>query len=571
MTRIKITIVAIIILFLFLFAAVFNITVIESRKYRLLSQKNCIRLLPQMGSRGKILDREGNILATSKLSYDFMVLPQSQSQLQKIFDEAGRVLSVNPKNLRDAYRKGFYASTVPVTIAKNVGPKRAIVLGELKQDYPGVIIQPNPVRDYPNGRTAAHALGYLNEIDRWRLTKLEDYGYKKRDIIGFGGIEEKYDYYLRQEEGGLSIEVDHVGRLVRVLGFKSPRNGKDIQLTLNLKIQKIVDDNLAGRKGCVIIMDPNSGEVLALASGPNFSPLDFSERNNAAINSYFNNRDSPMLNRAISGTYPPGSVFKPVVAAAALEDKKINLNTTFLCKGSTLVGRKQFNCWSVHNEQNLIEALQHSCNVFFYRTGLLIGPQSMHDYALKFGFSRPTGFELPYETSGYIPSPLLRRIHQFRKWYNGDTANLSIGQGDVLVTPLQIARMMAVFANNGYLVTPYIVKAIDGRDISVYQRRLMNIGVKKETLNAVKEGLKRVVSQTTGTGNVLSGLPVAVAGKTGTAQASGGNSHAWFAGYFPVKNPKYVVCVFIERGGPGYTSCVVARSIIEAMANQGLI
>ncbi|MCX5703130.1 MAG: penicillin-binding transpeptidase domain-containing protein, partial [Candidatus Omnitrophica bacterium] len=379
------------------------------------------------------------------------------------------------------------------------------------------------------------------------------------------------DYYLRQEEGGLSIEVDHKGRFVRTLGFRPPRNGRDIQLTLSLKIQKIVEDKLGDRKGCVIIMDPDTGEIIAMVSSPSFNPSAFVDKSSSSLSYLFNNPDAPLINRAISAAYPPGSTFKAIVATAGLETKKINLSTTFLCKGSIFVGKQEFACWNIHNQQSLIPAIAHSCNVFFYKTGLLIGPWAIHDYAVKFGLSRPTSFELPYEASGFLPSPLWRKINRFRNWFDGDTVNLSIGQGDVLVTPLQMVRMMAVFANRSFLVTPYIVKAVDGRDISLYQRKITHFPIKTSTIDYIRQGLRGVVLDAAGTANVLSSLAVPVAGKSGTAQAPPGQAHAWFIGFFPFKNPRFTICVFLERGGPGYFSCVLAKQIIEAMLSEGLI
>ena len=558
-------------IFLLLIFGLLNLQVIHGGAYRELGNKNCIRLVAQDGSRGRIIDREGNIIADSKLTYDLMLLPQDALQQEKIISSSSRILHKSVKDLKNAFNNGFISSSVPVTIARNISIKEAIALDELKVDLPAIIVQPNPIRHYPNSRLASHVLGYVSEIDRWRLTKLEDYGYKTKDIVGFGGVEERYDYYLRQEEGGISFEVDHRGKFIRTLGFKPPLNGKDIQLTLNIKIQKIAEDYLSGRKGCVIIMDPYTGEILAMASSPDFDPSAFAEKNNSEISSLFNNPSSPLMNRATGGAYAPGSVFKLVVASAALENKKINPNTTFLCQGSTPVGRREFKCWSTHGAQNLLEAITHSCDVFFYKTGLLVGPQLIHDYALKFGFSRTTSFELPYEVPGFIPSPLWRKINKFKNWFDGDTANLSIGQGDVLVTPLQVMRMTAVFANGGYLVTPYIVKAIDGREVAVYQKKPEKLNLKKETIERIKEGLNNVVNDPTGTASVLSGLAVTVAGKTGTAQAPPGQAHAWFTGFFPVKSPKFAICVFLERGSAGYVSCVVAKQIIQEMANQGFI
>jgi len=593
MARLKIINLAVILMFLFLVLGLSNLAVIEGRKYRDLSDKNSIKILPQLGGRGNIFDRHGSILVDNKISYDVMVLPQEEGQPDKMLMAVSGVLGVSFENLKEAFKNGYVAPSLPVVIAKNIDRKEAVALEEMRFDFPGIIIHPSPVRHYPYKGLAAHVIGYVGEIDHWRLTKLADYGYKTKDIVGFGGVEEKYDYYLRQEEGGLSFQVDHRGRFVRVLGFRQPRQGEDIQLTLDLKMQKIAEESMGNRKGCVIIMDPYSGEIFAMASSPGFNPSAFVDKTAYSISGIFNNPEAPLINRAISGLYPAGSVFKVIVAAAGLETKKLNLSTTFLCQGSTAIGKQKFSCWETHYKQNLLAAISHSCNVFFYRAGLLVGAQTIHDYALKFGLSRPTSFELPYETGGFIPSPLWRKINKFsllfppaagfrsggrrdpgksgKNWFDGDTANLSIGQGDVLVTPLQIARMMAVFANKGYLVAPYIVKGIGGKDISAYQKRITSLHLKEDTIKYIREGLRGVVSDPAGTANILAALPVPVAGKTGTAQAPPGQPHAWFAGFFPFKNPRFVICVFIERGGPGYFSCLAAKQIIEAMINEGLI
>lgn len=558
-------------LFMVLFLGLFKLQIVEGRKFRQLSQKNCIRLLSQEGSRGRILDREGKVIVASEISYELMLMPQELNQQELYFNTLSRILGRPAQELKDNFRKGYIAPSLPVVIVRNLNAKQAIALEEFRPDLPGLVIHPQPRRSYPYGKLAANVIGYVNEIDRWRLTKLEDYGYKTRDIVGFGGVEEKYDYYLRQEEGGLSVEVDYRGRLVRMLGFMAPRNGKDIQLTINLEIQKIVDDSLEGKKGCAVVMDPYSGEVLAMSSAPTFNPAIFVGNKDSAISSVISDSDAPLINRAISSSFPAGSIFKVIVATAALETKKINLNTSFLCEGKATIGRKDFACWDVHGMQSVIPAIAHSCNVFFYRTGLMAGPQPIYEYAVKFGLSHNTSFELPYETGGFIPSPLWRKVSRLGRWFDGDTANLSIGQGDVLVTPLQIARVMTVFANNGYLVTPYIVKSIDGVDISKHQKKSVYLKLKDKTLDDVRKGLRQVITDPKGTGNVLSGVGVTVAGKTGTAQAPPGQPHAWFVGFFPYKNPKYVICVLLERGGPGYWSCIVAKGIIEKMKEGGLI
>jgi len=559
-------------LFLLLFIGVLNLSFIQGHKYQELSDKNCIRLLPQEGSRGRILDRNNNIIVDNSLSYDVMVLPQeNKEQLKKTLLSLSDMLGVNLDKLQKKFKSGSVSVSMPVEVAKNIDIKKAFVLEESKMDLPGLIVQPHPLRHYPHNRLASHVLGYLNEIDRWRLTKLVDYGYKTKDIVGFGGIEEQFDYYLRQEDGGLSVEVDHKGRFRRIVGFKAPQSGKDIQLTLDCKLQKIVEDAIEDRKGSVVILDPSNGEIVAMASNPDFSPTVFVKRSSSIIRNLFRDSDGPLFNRAISGGYPAGSIFKMIVATAALENNKIKKHTSFSCEGVFNLGQQDFACWDTHGLQDLIAAITHSCNVFFYRTGLLVGPELIHEYALKFGLAKQTGVELPYETAGFIPDPLWKKISRLKNWFNGDTVNLSIGQGDVLVSPLQAARMIAVFANKGSLVYPHIIKSIDGKDVSADYRRLTSLSLKPATMDYIREGLRQVVVDPAGTANVLAELPVSVAGKTGTAQVSRGQPHAWFVGFFPFNEAKFAICVFLENGGAGHGSASLAAKIIDVMIKEDLL
>jgi penicillin-binding protein 2 len=569
--RTKVTSLTIIFLFLILSLRLFYLQIIKTNVFKELSSKNRIRLLPQEGSRGIIFDRKGNIIAGSQLCYDVMVMPESANQTDKLLTKVSEILGITFTDLKKAFKKNYTGQSLPVSVAENIDIKKAMALEELKADFSGLVIQPKPQRLYPYGRLACHVLGYLNEIDHWRLTKLADYGYKTKDIVGFGGVEEKYDYYLRQEEGGTSVEIDHQGRFVRVLGFKPPHNGKDIHLTLDLKIQKIVEEALYDRKGCVILMNPDNGQIIALASSPNFNPAVFIKKQNSGLNYLFNDPNAPLINRALSAVYPAGSVFKVVVACAALETGKLNLSKTFFCPGSMRIGRQEFSCWDRHDYQNLRGAITHSCNVFFYHTGLLIGAQTIYDYALKFGFAKITSIDLPYEAAGQVPSPLRRRIYRLKNWFEGDTANLAIGQGELLVSPLQLTRMMAVFANKGNLVTPYVLKAVAGRDISVEQNRITASSLKQSTIDYMRAALRNVVVDPLGTAHLLADLPVAIAGKTGTAQVSKGQPHGYFVGFFPFSRPQFVICVFLEHGGSGYNACVLAKRIIAMMLKKGLI
>jgi penicillin-binding protein 2 len=569
--RIKILYFLVIMIFIFLALNLMSLTLFQGEKFRELSNKNCIRLIPQCGSRGNILDTNGALVVGSSISYNVVVLTQEREAMDKTFSGLSGILGISTEELWKKFRRGYSEPSVPVTIVSNISLEKVVALEERKLDLDGVIIQSTSLRSYPYGALASHVIGYLSEIDRWRLTKLVDYGYKTKDIVGMGGIEEKYDYYLRQDDGGLQVEVDHQGRFSRVRGFRQPHSGKDVQLTLDLRIQKITEEAMQGLSGAAVIMDPNSGEILAMASFPNFDPSLFVNKNNKFISRLFVDPQSPFLNRAVSGLYPPGSVFKPIVAAAGLESGKINMSTVYHCPGFLQVGRRDFKCWDTHLDQDLLQAIAHSCDVFFYKIGLAVGPQSLHDYAVKFGLTRPTGIELPYEESGFIPNPIWKKIYRFQKWYDGDTANFAIGQGEVLVTPIQMCRMMAVFANKGSLVTPYIIKAIDGQDVSANHRRVVPMHIKGTIINNINKGLRGVVSEAKGTANILANLGVSVAGKTGTAQNPRGLSHGWFVGYAPYENPRYVICVFSEHGAHGYASAVVAKNIFEAMMQEGLL
>jgi penicillin-binding protein 2 len=557
--------------FLLLWLGLFNLQAMQGNRYRQLSEKNCIRLIPQQGSRGRIFDRSGKIIVTNSLAYDILLMPQKEPDLGKTLSELSGVLKTDAGVLRSAYRQNYQAPFMPVVILRDAEPKVAMAVEEMRFGLEVVLVRARPLRRYPYGELFAHVIGYLGEIDRWRLTRLADYGYKTKDVVGLSGIEERYDYYLRQEDGAQSVNVDHQGRFVRLLGFKPPKNGKDLQLALDLRIQQIAGRVLGGLRGCVIILQPASGEVLAMVSKPDFDPAVFTKRQAQGFAKLSNDRQAPFFNRAISGLYPPASVFKLVVAAAALESKKLNPLTQFFCAGSLKIGNRLFACWDVHSQQVLTEAVKHSCNIFFYHSGILTGAQVIHDYALRFGLGKLSGIDLAGEESGFVPSPFLRRLYRFQGWFDGDTANFAIGQGELLVTPLQVACLMAVFANRGYLVYPYLAKAIDGRLIAHSRKKPLRLPIKESTLDTIRPALRSVVSGPQGTASILADLAVAVAGKTGTAQASHGQPHGWFAGFFPYENPKFALCVFLEHGGSGYNACIVARRIIEEMITQGLL
>ena len=316
-------------------------------------------------------------------------------------------------------------------------------------------------------------------------------------------------------------------------------------------------------------MDPRTGAILALASKPDYDPNLFCAiESSPEKKALLARTDLPMFDRAITGLYPPGSVFKPVTAAAGLERRKINADTVFYCHGAYELGGNSFACWDKegHREQTVVDALKNSCNVFFYQAGRAVGIDDLYLYATRFGYGSPTGIDLPDEACGLTPNRTWKRLSRKQNWFEGDTLNCSIGQGYVLVTPLQVARMMAAIANGGDLVQPYIVKKIDGVEVSTVRARAT--GISKETLGTITKGLRKVVEDKDGTGRRARVEGLSVAGKTGTAQNPRGISHAWLSGFAPVENAQIAVVVFVEHGGKGGLDAAEFGGKILKMAKE---
>lgn len=543
--------------------------VIKGGFYYSLSVKNCIRVMPLEGMRGRVLDSGGKVLVDNQMSYNIAVIPYELKKNAKTILELARFLNKSVPGIKKEIEKGFVSSFSPIIVVKDADKKTAILIEENKFRLPGVTVRILPKRGYPYHDLASHIIGYLGKIDSWRITRLKDYGYKSKDVVGFGGIEESLEPVLRSKEGGTQVQVDHRGRLNKILSFRPSLSGQDVYLTIDIRVQKIVEEALINKKGAAVLMEPDSGKIIAMASSPGFSPGAFlGEDNSAYVQDVFSNPDSPMINRAISGQYPLGSVFKAVLTAAALEKKKITPSQRFFCPGKLSVGTKEFNCWSVHNSQDLIEAITHSCNVYFYHLALLLGPDILTEYAYEFGLGRPSGIDLPYEASGYVPSVSKRKM-KLRSWYDGDTANFGIGQGDLLVTPLQSARIMAVFANGGKLVKPYIVSRIGTEETK--PETGVDLGIGPSVISTVNEGLKGVVNAETGTANIGTWGDLKIAGKTGTAQVFNKLSHGWFVGFLPYDKPKIVFCVFLENTGMSIHSVVLAYQIFSRLREEKLI
>ena len=568
--RLKIFRIIITVMFLSIAAGLINTQVIRGFDYFTQSRNNIIRVVPIDGKRGLILDRNGVVLADNRMSFDVMVVPQELKDRDAVFAYLSKTLGIDKEKLIKIYRRKILASFAPVVIASDVKRETAIVLEENKFRFPGLMVHAGFKRYYPFVDINAHVIGYVGKINRSRITQLKDYGYAIQNMVGYSGVEEYYDNFLRGEDGGLQIEVDNRGKQVRLLGYKESVTGENINLTIDSRIQKMAVEALEGRKGSVIVMNMDTGEILGMVSLPSFDPNAFVE-GRREISAYFNDSSAPLLNRAISGQYPPGSTFKIPVSIGALETRKITVNTSFTCPGYYMLGRRRFDCSHTHGVQNYTEGIAHSCNVYFFNTGLLEGPESIIKYARQLGLGDLTNIDLPYEAKGLILDKPLRRTGRDQKWHTGDILNVSIGQGDILTTPIQMVRLMASVARDGEEINPYVLKSVGSVEV---QRQVAprKIDVSQQTLDIVKTGLRAAVGDNAGTAHILDISDMPVSGKTGTAQTSGGMAHhAWFVGFCPTTKTKIVFCVFLEHGGSSYNACFVARNLLLRMKEDEIL
>ncbi|MFQ5681312.1 MAG: penicillin-binding protein 2 [Candidatus Omnitrophota bacterium] len=554
--------------FICLAISLFHIQIIRGEGYYRLSRKNHIRLIPRPARRGNILDRKGRLLADSRLSFAVRIIPQELRDKKATFGALARILNTSEHSLERAYRRGYTAPFAWVMVRDNITKKEALSLRESEDVLPGVFVQARPRRRYLYKDMFAHIIGYLGEVDEARMSRLKSYGYKIKDLVGYTGIEQAQDNYLHAKEGGMQIEVDSRGRMVGLLGLRPSEHGRDVRLTVDLDIQRIAYNALGHRKGCIIVINPYSGAILAMVSKPAYDPNVFMAGRRREIMRLLNARSAPLFNRAIRGRYPPASLFKLVTAAAALGTKRDIAQMTVFCSGGLKIGNRKFGCWSEHKKVDFIQAIAQSCDVFFYRAGIKAGVSYIADYAFKFGLGRKTGLDIPGEVEGVVPTPGWKRWRRGEAWFSGDTANMSIGQGALLVTPIQIARLISVFANGGFLVRPYLTEGSSIADAPQRPRGKKRVSLRRGSFDILRKALISVVKSEQGTAHILDAPGLSVAGKTGTAQVRGRPSHAWFAGFSPVKTPKIAFVVFLEHGGSSHLACVVAREMLEGLIRE---
>lgn len=568
---IRLTII-IIIAFAILIVRMGHLQIIKGNYYRNVSENNRIRLIPITASRGKIYDRNGKILAQDIPSFDIAMiqLGLSKDEILQTIIKLKKIVKIDLKDVIGKILEKKNRPFEPVVIVPDVDCETLTKVAERTTELPGIIIQVNPKRYYTCGPLCAHILGYIGEISKEELMRKQDKGYKYGDLIGKAGTEGYYDMFLKGKDGGKQIEVDVRGRQLRLLGEMEPVPGNNLVLTIDLNLQQIVSDALGDKSGAIVVMNPNNGEILAMVSKPSFDPNMFlGHMTPQQAKTIFSDPSYPLINRAIQALYSPGSVFKIVVAAASLENKIIKEEERHSCNGIYKLGDRKFICFhrERHGEVNIIDALTHSCNIFFYQVGHKLGVDSISKFAQELDLGHKTGIDLPSEASGLVPTPSWKKKNGKGAWYSGDTINLSIGQGFILTTPLQLSQALSVIVNGGRLFRPRIVKQMidSSGNIKVFNPVIKEIiSLSHQTQKVLFNGLESVVVN--GTGKKAFLPHIRVGGKTGTVQTRTGEDHALFLCFAEVNSPKVVISVIVEHGGKGGIEAVpVARKILEQM------
>ncbi|MBI3252089.1 MAG: penicillin-binding protein 2 [Candidatus Omnitrophica bacterium] len=551
-------------LFAFLGVNLVWMQVIKGDAYRALSEKNRLRVIYLEGARGKILDRRGRVLATSRLGFNCSAIPwEAQGAIQQSCRVLAPILGEDAWTLEKRFYERPPGAFHTVLMAEDIGSQKAIAIEERLDRLPGFLVETHSKRTYPLGESAAHLVGFVGPIRDDEEDLMEIGGYKPADWVGRDGVEKFYESYLRGRSGGIQMEVNSRGRFVRTLGFERPTGGKDIRLTVDAELESTVQEYLRAQKGAVIVMNLEDGGLLSLNSSPSFDPNLFATREGRKkVGDYLTDERAPMVNRAIRGAYPPGSIFKIVTALAALEQKKITAATVFKCGGVLTIGGNAFHCWNLtgHGDERLAEGFAHSCNVYFYSAGVLAGVDAIAEKAAQFGFSKLTGIDLPGEKEGFVPSREWKKKVYHAPWYEGETANFAIGQGYLQVTPIQALGMIAGVAAHGWIFKPHVVDRIENVKVADGSSRTLTID--PSDLRAVIDGLDAVIQSGTGTGRLARVEGIRIAGKTGTAQSGQDRTHAWFVGFAPEENPKVAVVVFLENGGRGGVSAASLAALL---------
>jgi len=569
------------VLTVFLLLNFWKIQVLDHKKYWEQSEANRTRKIVLPSQRGLIKDRGETILADNKASFKVSIIRENCEDYDKSCRKISRLLKIEEDVLKERIKRyESFPVFKPIVIKENLSFEEVAVIEARKLEFPELFLQAEPKRFYPFGSLAAHALGYIQELSG---EEVKNGLYQQRrlgDLIGKTGVEKVYETTLVGTDGEALEIVDSMGRSKGEIAKREPEKGQNITLTLDYALQEKAEELLEGREGAVVMMDPQTGEIIALASYPTFDPNKFINRfTSKEWLDLVNSPEFPLENRAIRGQYAPGSIFKLVIDLGALELGLVDEETTFTCKGKIEIYNEPFTCWveKGHGEMNLIQAIRNSCNIYHYQVGKKMGIDEISRYAKMLGFGAKTGIDLPGEKTGLVPDPQWKREVRKERWQPGETISVSIGQGPLLVTPLQVALYTSIIANRGRKVTPHLLNSQSLTGKRVLSERDA-VEIEPSTFETIIRGMWEVVNNG-GTGWAANVKGFDICGKTGSTQlistekdekmkkkekAEVTKTHSWFTGFAPRDNPKIVVTVIIEYGGMGgATAAPLARKLFD--------
>jgi len=584
--RARLLYVVLIMAFLGLMTRLVFLQIIQGERYTFLSENNRVRIKRIPGTRGMVLDRQGQLLIDSRPSFDLLFVPEDSKEPEKTLRLLAHYLGRDDQELLTTLEENKKRPAFEeVVLGRDVDWSTVVALETHQLDLPGVTLRARPRRSYAQGLTSAHVLGYMGEIGSRQLKLLKDQGYVVGDEIGQYGLERRWEEVLRGQSGGQQVEVDALGRRVRVLHEVPDTPGYTIHLTLDRELQETAFEALNGKEGTIVALDVHTGAILAMVSTPAFDPNVFARGIKAEEwRELIKDRLRPLSNRATQGQYPPGSTFKVSMAIAGLEEGVLQPEARIFDPGYYNFGNRAFRDWKKggHGSVDLHKAIVESCDVYFYQLGPRIGVDRIAKWARAFGLGDKTGIALDDERSGIVPDSEWKRKKYRQPWFPGETVSIAIGQGYLTVTPLQLANMIATVANGGTLYRPRLVsrvESVDGATVREYgPEKIRAIEIKPTTLERIHNALADVVNAPGGTGGAARSAMVEIAGKTGTAQVvemKGGyvkteqlayfnRDHAWFVSYAPVQNPQIAVVVLIEHGGHGGDAAApLAKKVIE--------
>ena len=542
--------------------------------YQELARLNSVRTVPSRAPRGLILDRNLRPLVANAPSISAGVtladLPRDPDKAHEVLAEIARLLKLELPDVQKKVARQKPRPYAPARLAADIDRSLAAKLQDRRAQLPGLVVWEESKRSYAEN-VAAHVLGYVGEITDGQLERLKDNGYRLGDWLGQAGVESRYDSLLKGKDGGKQVRINASGRELGVLSEYPSQPGNNLVLTLDEGLQQVAEEALGQEAGAVVAIDPRNGEILALVSKPDYPLSTFAGKVKAKEwSALLNDERRPMNDRAVQGLYPPGSVFKLVTAIAGLQEGVIGPDDKLNCFGIHWISTWPYRCWKEvgHGSIAMEQAITESCDIFFYQLGLKVKVDALARWTRDFGFGEQSGIDLPGEARGVVPDPAWKQNKEGLPWFPGNTVMMSIGQGYLLATPLQLAGMVSAVANGGILVQPHLLKRVTSMEGDSVQEPLYpprrNLGLEADNLHLVQRGMEGAVAGRKGTAWRARVQGLSVAGKTGTAQNPHGEDHAAFVCFAPVESPQIAIAIVVENGGEGgLTAAPIARRMLE--------